>query len=104
MPLPPGQIVVHREDLVKAIKEGGCFDDHPNLTWSLEMPEARPAKRKYRHWILKLHPRKDRAFIYVLFEDGTSNIALTASSAHELLKKVQGGWKYQPIKKEGLFQ
>jgi len=83
----------NRQDVLRAIEKHQPFSAIPNVLLEIVLPEAYPTGDKWRK-------KKHRALIRRL---DTEEIMITATSTYELVDKIEGGWKYEPNKKEGLF-
>ena len=82
-----------RKDVIEAIREHRPFAATPFLDLYIVLPTASPDHHEYIS-------RKDRAYIKTA---DTGKILITAPSTYALIQKIKDGWKYQPDKKEGLF-
>lgn len=78
----------------RALELSRSFALTPGLNIEIVLPEARPSHDRYMG-------RKHRAYIR---RCDTGQILVTAKSAYALLDLIQGGWKYNPDKREGLFE
>ena len=91
MPIKNGKHARH-EDIVAALKQYQPFPRGVQVT--VVLPTAYPnLHHNYKG-------RKHRAYIADAL---TSKILVTAPSAYALLEKIESGWKYEPGKKQGLW-
>jgi len=93
MPIIRGQ-VAKRVDVLDAIREHNSFGEYSMESIEIVLPSPKPHHREYLG-------RNDRAYIK---DAATGKILVTAPSAYALVQKIHDGWKYQPYKKEGLWQ
>lgn len=91
-----GDRLATRPMILKAIEKHNTFEAIPGVVREIVLPEANPGPRKHRE-------RKHRAYI---LRCDTGETVITAESTYELLDKLNGPppWKYDPDKKEGLFE
>lgn len=81
-------------DILYALDRMAPFRKAPDVWPAVSMPAPYPKPENDLG-------RRHRAFIR---DVKTNKVLLTAPSAYELLDKINGGWTYEPNKKEGLFE